>query len=68
MDCPSCALAEAQVDRLTSALDLEARARQQMAEGLAQAHAEIARLEGLLHRYQGMASRLAKLEEAAGER
>ena len=39
--CPSCATAEAQNDRLTAALDLEARARQQMAEGLAQASEDL---------------------------
>ena len=38
--CPSCAQAEAQVDRLKAALDLEAKARVAMAEGLAEAKEE----------------------------
>ena len=46
--CPSCAAAEAQVDRLKSALDLEAKARVAMAEGLAEAKVEIDKLTGHL--------------------
>lgn len=45
--CPSCATTEAQVDRLTSALDLEAKARYQMAESLAQCRSDLIGLEAV---------------------
>ena len=44
--CPNCAQAEAEVDRLKAALDLEAKARYSMAEGLAEAKSKLAWYEG----------------------
>ena len=46
MGCPNCAQAEAEVDRLKAALDLEARARYSMAEGLAEAKSKLAWYKG----------------------
>lgn len=46
MGCPNCAQAEAEVDRLKAALDLEAKARYSMAEGLAEAKSKLAWYEG----------------------
>lgn len=43
--CPSCAQAEAEVDRLKAALDLEARARKAAADGLADAKERLDAIE-----------------------
>ena len=56
--CRNCAESEAQVDRLASALQCEAKSREVMAQGLYDAHAEIDRLRSKLAKSQEEVMRL----------